>query len=688
MEAPPRRTLAERVNKARGSAFVGREAELALLRDALAGRPGAASVLYVHGPGGIGKSTLMRRYAEEARGVGRPVVHVDGRALPAVPEAFEKAAAAVAHTPGALLLIDTFEYCQSLEGWLREEFLPSLADDVLVVVAGRHAPDVSWSADPGWSDLLRVVALEQLSAGEAEIFLERRGVAPARRGPLLAFASGHPLVLALAAQVAGTEGSDLPDSGRWSPAPDVVASLLRRMLGDLPGPRHRLALEVCSQAHVTTGTLLRAMVGDDAPELFAWLREQPYVDHCAEGIFPHDIVRKALAADLRWRDPEAFDQLYRRLHEHLLERIGSVPAERLLHEVGSLQFLYRGEGHMAQSHLWHLPGLVEDHLYLPSDEEHVLALAEEAEGTDSAAAVRFWLRGRPQDFRVQRLRGTAPAVAFSAWLRPEPGQGREHDPIAAAVWDHVASHGSLGPGEHVALGRFHVHPRHYQRPSPVMDLMLWRMLGELLRDSGPAWSFIVLRDDGFWNAHMEFCDMTPLERPVTVGEAAYRVFAHDWRDLPPRAWLTAKQQTLLSAADKGSAGSGTSLPRPRAPLAPPALSRPEFTAAVRSALRDLNQPRALEANPLRRSRLVTDHGMTLREVLAHAVAGLVTERGGDKALRVATLAFMEGAPTQEAAARRLDMPYSTYRRHLTTAVSRIEEIMWRHEENGLPLLPP
>ncbi|MFJ9038833.1 ATP-binding protein [Streptomyces sp. NPDC102406] len=688
MEAPPHGTVAERVNTARDTAFVGRRTELALLRDSLAGRPGAASVLYVHGPGGIGKSTLLRQYAKEARALGRPVVHVDGRALTAAPEAFEKAAAAAVRAPGTLLLIDTFEHCQSLEGWLREEFLPGLADDVLVVVAGRRAPTVDWVTDPGWAGLLAVVELADLGADEAELFLERRGIAPAERGPLLAFASGHPLALALAAHTARTTGIDLPASGAWRPAPEVVAALLRQILGHLPGPRHRLALEVCAQAHLTTETLLRAVVGEDAPELFAWMREQPYIDHCAEGIFPHDVVREALAADLRWRDPERFDRLYRKLHGHLLERIGSAPSERLLHTVGSLQFLYRGEGHMDQSHLWHLPGLVDDHPYGPSDEAQVLALAERAEGPDSAGTVRYWLRTRPQDFRVQRLRGTAPAVAFSAWLRPEPAQGREHDPVAAAAWDHVTSHGPLGPGEHIALGRFHVHPRHYQRPSPVMDLMLWRMFGELLRDSGLAWSFIVLRDDGFWDAHMEFCDMTALERPVVVGGSAYRLFAHDWRDLAPRAWLTEKQRTLLSGTDPGTASAGAPDPPPLPGAPEPALSRPEFAAAVRAALRDLTRPEALELNPLRHSRLVTDHGTKLRDVLTHAMACLVTRRGGDKALRVATLAFVEGAPTQEAAARRLGMPYSTYRRHLAAAISHIEEIMWRHEETGLPLLPP
>lgn len=44
--------------------FVGREAELRLLRDALAGGPDAPSVLWVHGPGGIDTSSGRRSRSE------------------------------------------------------------------------------------------------------------------------------------------------------------------------------------------------------------------------------------------------------------------------------------------------------------------------------------------------------------------------------------------------------------------------------------------------------------------------------------------------------------------------------------------------------------------------------------------------------------------------------------------------
>ncbi|MGV9356485.1 AAA family ATPase [Streptomyces misionensis] len=67
--------------------FTGRTAELAVFRAALAGDEGAPAVLFVHGPGGIGKSMLLRRFAAEARAAGRQVLEIDGRIVQPTPEA-------------------------------------------------------------------------------------------------------------------------------------------------------------------------------------------------------------------------------------------------------------------------------------------------------------------------------------------------------------------------------------------------------------------------------------------------------------------------------------------------------------------------------------------------------------------------------------------------------------------------
>jgi predicted ATPase len=58
--------LGERLAKRRRRLFVGRSAELELVRTALDSAEPPFSVLYVYGPGGIGKSSLLDRFAELA----------------------------------------------------------------------------------------------------------------------------------------------------------------------------------------------------------------------------------------------------------------------------------------------------------------------------------------------------------------------------------------------------------------------------------------------------------------------------------------------------------------------------------------------------------------------------------------------------------------------------------------------
>src|SRR5690349_9114088 len=63
-EPPLAPTVADRLKSARRRRFVGRAAELELLQGALAAAEPPFSVLWVHGPGGVGKTALLGEFAE------------------------------------------------------------------------------------------------------------------------------------------------------------------------------------------------------------------------------------------------------------------------------------------------------------------------------------------------------------------------------------------------------------------------------------------------------------------------------------------------------------------------------------------------------------------------------------------------------------------------------------------------
>ncbi|AXI78765.1 ATP-binding protein [Peterkaempfera bronchialis] len=686
-------SLGSRLVAARDRAFVGRAAELALFRSALS--DAAVPVSYLHGPGGIGKSTLLRQFAGEARQAGRTVVEVDGRTVNPTPEDFAQAAADALRDPRAVLLIDTFERCQGLEGWLWERFLPRLPLGAVAVVAGRVAPDPRWVADSGWTGQLQVIALRNLPPGDATAFLRARGVPTRAHNRLLSFTGGNPLALALAAAVAVRGGGE---EREWSPDQDVIATLLPQLVGDPPTPLHRKALEVCAHAYVTSEALMRAMVGERAAsELFGWLRTQPFIESTASGLFPHDVVREALDADLRWRDPEGFAAMHKQMHQYLFERVRAAPAARMLQAVGEMLYMYRTDGHMPEFHVWDALGIVQDTPCAPADVTRVAELVEEAEGAESAAIVRFWLDRQPEAFRVYRSTRTGRIEAFTAvlWLSERDGPvGEDVDPVLAAAWAHVRRYGPLRSGERLAVARFTVHPPLYQRPSAPTTLAQWRMMGEIYRAERLSWHFVVMRDDGFWDAHLMHFDMLPTHIRPEVGDHRYILYGHDWRAEPVIEWLAAKTDSMLAgggpdsdgaAAASAAAASASAAKRTRRGELV-VLSRPEFDAAVRDALRTLRHQELLARNPLQRSRVVVESGRSLGDVLLGAIDALLDERDGGRRHRAITATYVKPTSTQEAAAARLGLPFSTYRRHLKTAVERVSDLLWHQELSGAAIL--
>lgn len=183
-ETSPSSHFSDRLATARRRFFVGRATELELFRQTLQAEETPFVVLYLFGPGGVGKTTLLSEYARLAAEQGRSVYRLDGRDVDPSPQGFFLALSqainpqapplslkTLANLPPAVLLLDTYERLTALDGWLRETFLPALPAHWLVVIAGRQPPSEPWRSDPAWRKLARVVSLRNLRPEESRQLL-------------------------------------------------------------------------------------------------------------------------------------------------------------------------------------------------------------------------------------------------------------------------------------------------------------------------------------------------------------------------------------------------------------------------------------------------------------------------------------------------------------------------------------
>jgi hypothetical protein len=234
----------------------------------------------------------------------------------------------------------------------------------------------------------------------------------------------------------------------------------------------------------------------------------------------------------------------------------------------------------------------------------------------------------------------------------------------------------------VTYVRFWMAAENYQGFSAVQALLGVNTIRHYLTTTGLAFSFFPCADLTFWGPILAYADMQRLvEADFQVGDRHYGVFGHDWRAVPPTAWLD-----LLAERE-------TATTIPSAPPQPAefilVLSQPEFAAAVREAFLVIHQPDILAASPLLRSRLIIDEAgpnageneraAALQSLLTQVVDQLQHSPRQARLYRALYHTYIQPAPTQEKAAELLDVPYGSFRRHLKDGLQTIVEMLWQRE---------
>ena len=407
-----------------------------------------ALVVFVHGVGGIGKTSLLEVFAIEARMQGAVVIKLDCRTIKPSEDGFLHELGTAIGSDSTdrepiisrlgqlgervILALDTYEVYRMMDTWLRQVFIPSLNDNVRVVMFGREAPVSAWYTTLGWNGLVHSIRLEALTSSEAQELLLQCGVAETDTLRVTQFTQGHPLALKLAA-AAIIERPDL--TLKEVESQRVVSELTELYLSDVRDPNVREALEAASVVRRITRSILSAMLPDIAPnDVYDRLQMLPFVESGSDGLILHELVQQAIASRLRSADPERYYQYRRRVWHQLRSEFAAGSRATVWRYTADMLYLIDHPG----IHNVFFPSDV--HLYAvepatPNDKAAVFDVAARHLAPEMSEIIQYWWQHQPTAFYVARGR-QAEVAGFYCLLKVRP-ETRFDDPLTRKWWQHL-----------------------------------------------------------------------------------------------------------------------------------------------------------------------------------------------------------------------------------------------------------
>lgn len=444
---PALKPLKTRLSQQAAETFVGRDLELRSLFEIL--DDDGPVVFYLSGIAGVGKSTLLSKFADQLRETGATVLLMDCRLIEPTERGFltelghltgseinnvEDAVSNLGKSETTVVLgLDHYETFHLMDTWLRQVLLPAAPSSLRLVIAGRQPPVPLWMTSPQWHGLFRAMAIEPLAHQAALSLLEHSGLQASDAERLATVTHGNPLALKLAAAAALAHRSvNLEDAA----IQEVMQELTALNLADVDELETREAVRFASVARRITRPLLRAL---DLPAEDLWdkLRQLPFVDTWRDGLRIHDAVREAVAHALHASDPERYLECRRKAWRQLRDELPTAPRSELWRYTADM--LYLIENPVVREAFF--PSGHQELAVEPAqktDRDEIRNIAALHEGPNAMAILNRWLEFHPQAFCVARNRQRR-VVAFYCMCeaRELSAEVRSTDSVAATWCRHL-----------------------------------------------------------------------------------------------------------------------------------------------------------------------------------------------------------------------------------------------------------